>query len=84
MEVETRFKLSAVDTAAEIRAGKISPSEVLDPTLAHTEKTDPAINAFITVGEARAREEEGARRRCWHPGHRLHLRHVSRLGRKAR
>lgn len=54
MASETLPKLSAADLAAEIKAGRISPTEVLDLTLAHIEKTDPAINAFITVSEARA------------------------------
>ena len=60
MASETILKLSAADMAAEIKAGNISPSEVLDLTLAHIEKTDPAINAFITVSEARARAEARA------------------------
>ena len=60
MEPENILKLSAADMAAEIRAGRISPNEVLDLTLAHIEKTDPAINAFITVSEARARAEAAA------------------------
>ncbi len=60
MATESILRLSAADLAAEIRAGRISPSELLDQTLAHIEKTDPALNAFITVSEARAREEAKA------------------------
>jgi aspartyl-tRNA(Asn)/glutamyl-tRNA(Gln) amidotransferase subunit A len=54
------IKQSATELAAQIRRGDISPSEVLDITLAHIEKTNPALNAFITVSEARAREEAAA------------------------
>lgn len=52
--------LSATDLAAEIRAGRVTPMEVLDATLAHIEKTNPPLNAFITVSEERAREEAAA------------------------
>ena len=53
-------KLSAIDLAAEIRAGVISPTEALEATLAHIDKTNPGLNAFITVSEDRAREEAAA------------------------
>ncbi len=53
-------RLSAIDLAAEIRAGRVTPMEVLDATLAHIEKTNPPLNAFITVSEERAREEAAA------------------------
>ncbi|MBT3373448.1 MAG: amidase [Rhodospirillaceae bacterium] len=53
-------RLSATDLAGEIRAGRISPTEALDATLAHIEKTNPPLNAFITISAERAREEAAA------------------------
>ncbi|MDP6829447.1 MAG: amidase [Alphaproteobacteria bacterium] len=53
-------RLSALALAGEIRAGRLTPSEVLDATLAHIEKTNPPLNAFITISEERARQEAAA------------------------
>ena len=53
-------KLTAVDLAGKIKAGELSPTETLDAALAHIEATDPALNAFITISEDRARQEAAA------------------------
>jgi aspartyl-tRNA(Asn)/glutamyl-tRNA(Gln) amidotransferase subunit A len=53
-------KLSAIDLAGKIKAGEVSPMEVLDATLAHIETTNPSLNAFITISVERAREEAAA------------------------
>ena len=60
MTTDNINKLSAIDLAAEIRAGVISPTEALEATLAHIDKTNPGLNAFITVSEDRARQEAAA------------------------
>src|SRR6266852_5141381 len=47
--------LSALELAAQIRAKKISPVEVVDAVLARIERMNPTLNAFctLTVDEAR-------------------------------
>ncbi|MBT4490409.1 MAG: amidase [Rhodospirillaceae bacterium] len=54
------MRSTAVDLAARIKAGDLPPTDVLDATLAHIETTNPALNAFITISEDRAREEAKA------------------------
>ena len=45
--------VSAADLAATIRARAVSPVEVMEATLARIERSQPVLNAFITVaGEA--------------------------------
>ena len=56
--------LSAAELAGRIRAGDVSPSEVVENVLARIEATQPTLNAFITVcaeeARAAAREAEAA------------------------
>jgi aspartyl-tRNA(Asn)/glutamyl-tRNA(Gln) amidotransferase subunit A len=55
---------SAADLAAMIRARKVSPVEVVRSTLDRILRSQPVLNAFITVAEdqamAAARDAEGA------------------------
>ncbi len=48
---------SAVDLAAGIRAGKVSPVEVTSAVLARIEQVNPKINAYCTVVAERALDE---------------------------
>lgn len=49
-------RLSATAAVAELRAGTVSPTELLDAALDRIEAVEPAINALPTRCEARARE----------------------------
>ena len=60
MTTDTINKMSAMDLAAKIRERVVSPTEVLEAILTHIEKTNPALNAFITISEDRARQEAAA------------------------
>ncbi len=46
---------TATRIAAAVRAGEVTPEEVLDDTLAAVEAANPGINAFVHVGEPEAR-----------------------------
>ena len=48
---------SAIDTAAAIRAGEVSPLEVLDATLARIDARNPDLNAVIWRNDDQARAE---------------------------
>jgi aspartyl-tRNA(Asn)/glutamyl-tRNA(Gln) amidotransferase subunit A len=48
--------LSATELAARIRAGAVSPTEVVDAFLARIERVNPRINAYCTVSADLARE----------------------------
>lgn len=56
--------LSAVELAAEIRAGRVSPSEAVDDALARIDRLNPQLNAIVTrcddAARQRAREIESA------------------------
>ena len=60
MTTDTINKMSAMDLAAKIRERVVSPTEVLEAILTHIEETNPALNAFITISEDRARQEAAA------------------------
>ena len=60
MTTDTINKMSAMDLAAKIRERVVSPTEALEATLTHIEETNPALNAFITISEDRARQEAAA------------------------
>jgi amidase len=51
---------SAIETAAAIRAGDVSPLEVLDATLARIDARDPALNAVIWRNDDEARAQARA------------------------
>jgi len=51
---------SALDVAAAIRAGDLSPTEVLDATLAAVDRRNPALNAIIALDEDDARSRARA------------------------
>ncbi len=58
---------SAAGIAAAIRTKKVSPSEVLEDTIARIEARNPSLNAFVFKGydDARAAAKEaGERRTC--------------------
>lgn len=48
---------TALQVAAAIRSGEISPSEVLDECLARVDRLDPMLNAFCLRDDDRARSE---------------------------
>src|SRR5215813_5380272 len=48
--------LSALELAAQIRAKKISPVEVVDAVLARIERVNPTLNAFCTLTADEARD----------------------------
>jgi aspartyl-tRNA(Asn)/glutamyl-tRNA(Gln) amidotransferase subunit A len=48
--------LSALELAAQIRAKKISPVEVVDAVLARIERLNPTLNAFCTLTADEARD----------------------------
>lgn len=48
---------SAIDAAAAVAAGRVSPLELVDAVLARIDVTQPTVNAFITVCADRARDE---------------------------
>jgi aspartyl-tRNA(Asn)/glutamyl-tRNA(Gln) amidotransferase subunit A len=48
--------LSALELAAQIRAKKISPVEVVDAVLARIERANPRLNAFCTLTADEARD----------------------------
>jgi aspartyl-tRNA(Asn)/glutamyl-tRNA(Gln) amidotransferase subunit A len=48
--------LSALELAAQIRAKKISPVEVVDAVLARIERVNPILNAFCTLTADEARD----------------------------
>lgn len=50
------FRLTATQAVAELRAGTVSPAEMLDASLARIAAVEPAVNALPTRCEARARE----------------------------
>src|SRR5216683_312937 len=58
---------SAAELAALIARRAVSPVEVVEGVLARIEKTQPVLNAFITVC---AEEARAAARRRWPPGSR--------------
>jgi Asp-tRNA(Asn)/Glu-tRNA(Gln) amidotransferase A subunit family amidase len=64
-----------IELAAEIRAGQVSATEVLEAHLAQIEQRNPALNAIVImdVGGARARAREAdealARGEAWGPLH---------------
>ena len=60
MTTDTINKMSAMDLAAKIKERVVSPTEVLEAILTHIEETNPALNAFITISEDRARQEAAA------------------------
>lgn len=51
-------ELGVIELAAEIRAGRMSPSEALEAHLVRIDALNPEINAVITI------DEDGARRRA--------------------
>jgi aspartyl-tRNA(Asn)/glutamyl-tRNA(Gln) amidotransferase subunit A len=52
--------MQALEIAARIRAGEISAVEVVETALAVIERRNPAINCFIEITAARARQEAQA------------------------
>lgn len=50
------LRLTATQAVAELRAGTISPTELLDATMARIAAVEPDVNALPTRCEARARE----------------------------
>ncbi|KAE8765205.1 amidase [Georgenia thermotolerans] len=50
-------ELSALDLAAAVRAGEVSPSEVADHTLDRARRLGPDVGAFVHVAEERARAQ---------------------------
>ena len=52
--------LSAIDAAAAIRARRISPVELLEAVLDEAERTQPTLNAFVTICAEAARHEARA------------------------
>ncbi|MEE6271765.1 amidase [Georgenia sp. MJ206] len=52
--------LSALDLAAAVRAGAVSPTEVLEHTLERARRIGPTVGAFVHVAEEHAREQARA------------------------
>lgn len=52
--------MNALEIAASIRAGEVSAVQVVDAALSAIERRNPAINCFIEVTAARARQEAKA------------------------
>lgn len=55
MTVAEYGRCDALDLAALVRAGEVSPAELLDEALARTARINPKINAVIHLMEGRAR-----------------------------
>jgi aspartyl-tRNA(Asn)/glutamyl-tRNA(Gln) amidotransferase subunit A len=51
---------SATESAARVAAGELSPVELLDAVLDRLDRTEPVLNAFVTVCAERARSEAAA------------------------
>ena len=51
-------RYDSLGLAELVRAGEVSPSELLDEALARTAAVNPQINAVIHLMEARARADE--------------------------
>ena len=49
--------LPAVDLAARIRAGKVSPVEVVDALAERIERLNPTLNAYVTLDLENARKD---------------------------
>ncbi len=49
------LRLSAIEAAAAIRARKVSPVNLVDAVLAAIARTQPTLNAFVSIDEAGAR-----------------------------
>ncbi|TDE15067.1 amidase [Jiangella asiatica] len=49
--------LTALELAAAVRKREVSPTEVLDHTLARAERLDPVVGAFVTTTPELAREQ---------------------------
>jgi len=62
--------LSAVELARRYRAGELSPTEVVDATLAHIEAVDVTVNAYVTVTAEMAREQAVSAARAFATGDR--------------
>ncbi|GAA4285901.1 amidase [Georgenia daeguensis] len=50
-------ELSALDLAAAVRAGDVSPGEVAEHTLERAHRLGPGVGAFVHVADARARAQ---------------------------
>ena len=62
--------LSAVELAARIRAGKVSPVEVIEALRDRINKLNPKLNAYVTLDLENARKEAEMKHK-WqreHPG----------------
>jgi amidase len=46
--------LTALEQAAAVRSGEVSPTQLVEHSLARIEALDPALGAFITVTPERA------------------------------
>lgn len=53
------WRLSACAVTDLLRRGKVSPVELIDAALARIAAVNPAVNALVTLGEARARAQAG-------------------------
>src|ERR1700730_13485525 len=56
-EAETLCYLSALELATGYRAGRFTPSEVVEAILAQIQRLNPAVNAFCTITGVQAREQ---------------------------
>ncbi|WP_127126053.1 amidase [Georgenia sp. SYP-B2076] len=50
-------ELSALDLASAVRAGEVSPTQVVDHTLERARRLGPAVGAFVLLAEDRARAQ---------------------------
>ena len=50
-----------LETAARLKAGEVSPVEVIDAAIERCERVDPEINAFVWTCFEKAREEAARR-----------------------
>ena len=68
-------KRSALELAELIRAGEVSPVEVLDASLAAIERLNPVVNAIITLADDAARKSAIAAEQAVSRGDELGLLH---------
>jgi amidase len=51
------WRLDACEAVALLQSGKVSPQELIDAALARIAAVNPAVNALVTLGEERARQQ---------------------------
>src|ERR1700761_3999449 len=51
------WRMSACDAVDMLQSGKVSPLELIDAALARIAAVNPKVNALVTIGEERARNQ---------------------------